>query len=375
MLLIDFFDKTPISSLVPINSMQADKVVFIIDREHLESRGAENIRTAVRELGPVKQFALKPADISDIEDICDKIEKTVLDASDEDEVYIDLTGGSELMGACGYRVCEETRAIPVFADMNKRGMYRVDNGEKIAEIRDIALKDYITAIGGKKTSDSHIMPLAEEEERICEMAELLFERHGEWNSLCDAISKQIPDSGGTIFIPKTLQKNYRYDFDPSTLMNEFERLGFVSRAGDGVYHVPNARYREYLTTYGIWLEMYIYIKAKPYFDEAYLGFIIDWNRYDSVESGDNEIDVLLMKKSIPYFISCKMRRIEAQDIYEIGFVAEHFGGGYAKRFIATNVSLNKKRGPANLRVKMENMDVGLIETRRIKKDGILSVFG
>jgi len=76
-------------------------------------------------------------------------------------------------------------------------------------------------------------------------------------------------------------------------------------------------FRFSMTVSGIWLEVYIYIQAEQCFDEVYMGVDIDWNKRDICESRDNEIDVVVMKNSQPIFISCKMRPIEKETVYEI----------------------------------------------------------
>ena len=40
----------------------------------------------------------------------------------------------------------------------------------------------------------------------------------------------------------------------------------------------------------------IYIKSLSFFEEAHLGYIIDWNNSDAEDTIDNEIDVLVLKK-------------------------------------------------------------------------------
>ena len=54
--------------------------------------------------------------------------------------------------------------------------------------------------------------------------------------------------------------------------------------------------------------MYVYINALNCFDEVHLGYVIDWDNSDQNDTTDNEIDVVAIKNSVPYFISCKMRK-------------------------------------------------------------------
>lgn len=60
-----------------------------------------------------------------------------------------------------------------------------------------------------------------------------------------------------------------------------------------------------------------YIKCQCCFDESHLGYIIDWDSSDEKDTVDNEIDVVVMEKSIPIFMSCKIRKPEATDAFEV----------------------------------------------------------
>ncbi|MBQ3225766.1 MAG: hypothetical protein IJB48_01775, partial [Clostridia bacterium] len=47
----------------------------------------------------------------------------------------------------------------------------------------------------------------------------------------------------------------------------------------------------------------------------------------------NEIDLLVMRKLIPIFISCKNGEVHKEALYELETVAEHYGGKYAKKML------------------------------------------
>ena len=68
-------------------------------------------------------------------------------AAPDESVFIDLTGGTDLMVASGYSVAMETRAVPIHIDLARREVFRVDTLERIGGVTDISLKDYLTAIG------------------------------------------------------------------------------------------------------------------------------------------------------------------------------------------------------------------------------------
>ena len=96
--------------------------------------------------------------------------------------------------------------------------------------------------------------------------------------------------------------------------------------------------------------------------EAELGVVVDWYESDNVDTQDNEIDVVVMRRSIPIFISCKMRKPVSGDLYEVGFVASRLGGSRAKAVLATTYPV-KELGvsPKRMYQRMKKLRVGLIE--------------
>lgn len=126
------------------------------------------------------------------------------------------------------------------------------------------------------------------------------------------------------------------------MMEMFEKNGFIRELSMNAnrisftYSYPEAK--TYLSTYGLWLEMYVFISAKKInrFSDVKLGTMIDWDAYDDVSMAGNEIDVIIMENSIPVFISCKLRRIATPDINELYIQRKRLGGWFSKGVIVTS---------------------------------------
>lgn len=54
--------------------------------------------------------------------------------------------------------------------------------------------------------------------------------------------------------------------------------------------------------------------------------MIDWDVYDGVRIGGNEIDVVLMDDSLPVFISCKLRDADTAALNELLIAKKRLGG-------------------------------------------------
>lgn len=136
---------------------------------------------------------------------------------------------------------------------------------------------------------------------------------------------------------------FGHTYNSDKALGIFINYGYVEKISHGQYKFKNNKAKEYMTIFGVWLEMYIYIKNFSFFEEAYLGYIIDWNNSDADDTIDNEIDVLVLKKSIPIFILCKMRKPDAMDVYEVGYLADRMDGPKAKEIIATTYKVRSVR--------------------------------
>ena len=151
--------------------------------------------------------------------------------------------------------------------------------------------------------------------------------------------------------------------------------GFAKKLSEDRYRFCSEADKEYMTVSGIWLEAYIYIQAKQCFEEVYMGVDIDWNKRDICESRDNEIDVVVMKKSQPIFISCKMRPVEKETVYEIYAMAKRLSGNFGKALIATTSDVRSSKDERNsIYLRMEKMKVGLMESRDFIKQTPSEVF-
>ena len=84
--------------------------------------------------------------------------------------------------------------------------------------------------------------------------------------------------------------------------------------------------------------MYVFISAKRTgeFSDVKLGTMIDWDAYDENDMVGNEIDVILMEKSIPIFVSCKLREISTPDLNELYIEKKRLGGWFSKGVIVTS---------------------------------------
>lgn len=370
---IDFFDKDVVGTLVPIFSLNPDKIYFFTDRREMVGMDIKYMTNAIKRRLPNTFVDFISVDIDDMDDIYGKL--TTIAKKDQDEIaYVDLTGGTELMSICGYRVSEEFGFTPIYLDTKRRRLNNAITGELVAEAVSIDLTDFFNAIGAKQLSPSHDMPKEEEFDRILSMSEILFDDVEAWQVLYQHLSTAAKTAN------QKLQVRVRPNGKLGTnavrrIMREFEAHGFWEAEDDDIYRYGNIRYMHYMTTFGIWLEMYIYIKALDFFDEAALGVVVDWRAADDLDTEDNEIDVLGIKRSVPVLISCKMRKLASGDLYEAGYIAKRLSESGTKSVIATTYPVKEEGSqPKRMYQRMKKLRIGLIETRSFKEKTPAEIF-
>ena len=454
MVQLDFFDKDVVKTLVPIRTMKPDRVCFVTDKRYAADRILRNIIRIIR----AKKIAVECVfvDPYDIRDISTKMTQLIQSIEDP-EIYMDFTGGSELMAACGFGLCNEYGIKAVYADLPREVIIDVKTMQPVREINHIRLEDYMEVIGAKRLSNSHYMPRVGEYYAICEMAETLFRHTDAWLELYQFLSTYAKSNMGAMTVHFAGNHRFHHEEEIAEIISRFTELGFWKRqeftakgetadsagrqaleqagvvipaeqsaalenadaaeispcsgadsvlgddpcsgadnapggnaAKDGsnadggaacstaagvIYRYKNQKYKSYMTTYGIWLELYMYIQAQSCFDEVCLGVVIDWNSGDRLDTEDNEIDVLAMKKSVPTFISCKMRKPVASDVYEVGYLAKRLGGESSRGFVATTWPVTRTAfSPRGIYQRLKKMRVGLIETDSFQKKTAADIF-
>lgn len=370
MILIDFFDADLINTLVPVKTLQPDYVYFLLDVRKEENGVIQPVAETIYGWGQVKKIFYCPVDIYNMQDIQDTLAQIFEDAGEE-QIYMEFSGGSELMIAAGYEACRKRGAIATYVDIPNERLINMQTGEPLMPVKHISLDDYIDAIGAVRLGASHTLPRPVDYEAVCKMAEIIFDRLREWHAIQDYLSKNVSSERwyAPFRVPDSLQYNDK-NVNTAFLMGKFRDNGFVESLGRGKYRFLDATYLQYMINYGIWLEMYVYIKALDYFDEAFMGVLIDWRKDNSDEAQDNEIDVLVMNKSTPIFISCKMKKPVNYDVYEVAYLATRLGGDNAKSIMATTYDISKEDPwGTGIYGRLNKMNVGLLEVDNlVKKD-------
>ncbi|MBE5850302.1 MAG: DUF1887 family protein [Lachnospiraceae bacterium] len=374
MLQIQFLDYNVIDALVPAISLEPQHIIFIYDSKKITKKYTNNIEKALRaHLGGVS-IGFVDADMYKISEIKSRILDVVADFKDE-RICIDITGGSEIMTAVGFALGYKKGYQIIYTNLAKSTIFDVIKEKKVADVKNITINDYLIAIGAKRSKDSHPLPKKSEYYRVCNVAEYLFKHIYAWHALQKFLANRCAKSDSLSFNITTDITFEGKSYKSKDILDIFVQNGFVARTGHNSYKFTSANNRIHMMNFGVWLEMYIYIKGQDFFDEIYLGVTLDWDNVDMDDTRDNEIDVIAFRKSIPVFISCKMKKPDAKDIYEVAYLADRLGGSESKAIIATTYNVSREKdNTAGLYQRFKKMNVGFIEIDSFMTHDPASVF-
>lgn len=370
MIQIQFLDKNVVGALVPVFSMKPERVIFLYDTREVGENLLKEVAEALKNRMPQLEIQYERTNMLSLEAVQGELDN-LLKVFSSKEIQIDITGGSEIMTACGLMAACEHNLTVTYVDFYSKHVMNVLTRERLAEIVHVTLADYLTAIGGKYMSSSHHTPVEKDYGRILSMAKVIFSNEKKWDKFFTHMTHGFSAKG----VMEFAMGGNREDKDCMFILDAFLERGFAQKIGEDRYHFASEADKEYMTVSGIWLEAYIYIQAKQCYEEVYMGVDIDWNKRDICVSRDNEIDVVVMKDSQPIFISCKMRPIEKETVYEIYSMAKRLGGDYGTALIATTADVRSGKEERNsIYLRMAKMKVGLIESRDFIRQAPSDVF-
>lgn len=377
MILIDFLDNNVKDTLIMVKSLKPSKFVLVADKdeEAIRTDGMKAAcKTMARDYGFNMDIDILSVDPRDAFGILEAVKKEVKNANGE--VYINLSCENDLMTACAYNLCTKTPAdegecaVPICVDTKAGVIRNVDTLETICEIKHLKIDDYLVAVGGKELEASRDLPDESEYDAVCMIAEELFKNVYAWNMLCTYIGKHYNHDNMNIRIPSDLESDEGKD-EADVIERQLKVFcdgGILEKKDKDNYRFTSQKHMGWMVVFGVWLEMYIYIRIKPYVDEVRLGLVVDWDAGDGFDTKDNEIDVVAIKDSRPVVISCKMRMPTKEDIYEVGYIADRISGNAGKPAIATTAIINHKESyKPGLFPRFKKMEMGLLETVVLRK--------
>lgn len=337
---IKYFDKDVLKNIMAVLSLRPDKVIFIYDKAITDFGCFYGMKKCFQRHIPSIEMVKYSVNIMNMIEI---YEKTLSVIDQKNENYMDLTGGSELMMIAGFRAGAEKQVRLCYTDMIEGVILDLLDNSCLQKTTRITLEDFIDARGACFIGNSHKEPDPKRYRDILEMSHVLFENLSQWQMtsgyLQTVTARYSPHEmhiSSGLFVR---QKNGREVTANKKIMNAFQKFGFIKNLKITQEHMSfsfsSLADKEYVINYGVWLELFVFISAKQTgaFDDIKLGTMIDWNAYDGNKVSGNEIDVLCSDRSLPIFISCKLRSADTAAINELVIAKKRVGGWFSKGII------------------------------------------
>jgi len=364
--LIEFYDKDILKNIVAPLSLKPQKVVYLYDRGITDMTIFTSLEKCLCRSIPGMVLERYPVDIGSVEKIVQQVHH-VVDYNGVEGCGMELTGGSELMIIAGFRAGLKRGIQLLHTDLLNNCIEDLNTHEVVAEAVRLTLEDFVDAKGARFIGESHAAPMPSRFEAIKEMAMFLFRHLEEWKPTCSFIqtvaSKTQPHDLYIESKTKIRMKNGKTVYPAKKVLKEFQRLGFIRNlimedGGRVQFSFCSLEDKRYCIGYGVWLELYVYIAAYQSggFDDVKLGTMIDWDAYDRMTIAGNEIDVIMMERSLPIFVSCKLRNIDTAAINELLIAKKRLGGWFSKGII---VAFTEEKNAQNSGVHKRSRELGI----------------
>lgn len=354
--LIELYNDDQISNLTVIFSFMPKKVILLYDINCVDTSSMDYLKFACLSKMPNIKFEYKGFDSSNI----DKIIKNFTNIIHKNpRCYFDITGASELGVIGAYLACKKT-FTPIFKlniPLNKLiNIYGCKSLEKKFTLPNLTMDTIFAAHGATISGHNHPAPSPNLFNSILEFCDLVFENPTNWKELCLYLQT------GNARFPQLLKKNYfwapkimptpktKIKFLSAPLLKKAESAGLIYNldlAEDSVsFYFKSDKIKRYLTDFGVWLELYCYIKLIEcnLFHDVRISVKIDWNNTDDNHLVEiiNEIDITFFYKTRPCFLSCKLSEPSSDALQELSIYPSYFGGKNSKSILVVLNSVNKK---------------------------------
>jgi len=286
------------------------RMYLFVSTELMENKGKTGCIISGSHIGKSKTKTIKVVEDS-IEDINCNLMKFSEELSDEDDVIVNLTGGTKIMSIGVYNFFKEMGANIYYLPIGKNICKRMSPSSYLYQLNfRISLKEYLTSYGIKIISD--------DENSILKTNEYT---KGFFRDFLDNKFDMVGKLEGTI------NKNGLIDEEVKLFLKE---INFGAEENEQL-EVDEIKY----LALGGWLEEYTYnlIKEKLQLDENEIGLNIQISHKDS----PNELDVMFVLENTLYVVECKTslsKGMLAKTLYKISALKNNYGLS-AKSYVFT----------------------------------------
>ncbi len=385
---VEFFSDEALENVMCLLQYKPARVVYLGYKVTMVTRKMKSLQNFAKLMSP--ETVLEFIEVQ--RDNLDSCINALSDVADRyPDAYYELTGGGEML-LIAFGFLSATRKLKTLRIDPYTGLeVNMLPGEKPTQHKDklkISVKENIILHGGQLTRQtgsystwSFTSDFKEDIRTIWDIAKKLEHK---WNKYCSVIEDVIKsnpcDETGFYILPKSALG------EAGTLLVKLNTKGMLKDFSQDPkrirFRFKSSSIKHIVTKTGNILELHVYevaSRAPEVFTDQIIGAMIDWNGDKSEEEKQiyvsdyerymhstydtiNEIDVVLMKRSAPIFISCKSGKAGSNALHELETVTRRFGGKYASKALAMALPLESSQsGSSFFRERAKEMHIWVID--------------
>ncbi len=384
---VELFDRNVLENVCTCLSNPPDKVIFLGSGLKEMTAHAKRYEAVFKNRGINVEFIVRSVNRANMEAVVSSLAEIV---EEEQECIIDITGGDDVFLFAVGMILERYKDKNVQVhryNIRSGSILDCDRDGKIMNVSEmpcLSFKENLLLFGGslyepENNENNQWEITADFRKDIDLMWKICAKDPRRWNTYANYLSvfELVADQDGDpleVIVQKSRIKsrcpNIEEDFFVSLrtcgLLTEYSSNKSFIRL-----RYKNLQVKRCLQKAGQALELKIYVltseleeDGKPFYNDVVTGVDIVWAGTEAEEvTGDNvhnEIDVVMMRKMIPVFVSCKNGYFDSEELFKLSSVAEKFGGKYANKLIVTS------NDDCSDIIKKRAEDLGIIIVGRIR---------
>ena len=378
---VEFFSEEALENVMVVLKYKPDRVVYIGHKSNMITKKVNSLREFVKRTSPDTELKFIEVSRENLDQIIDVLTDLVERYRD---AKFELTGGSELIliafGFVSARMPVDTLRIDPYTgteiDLSGSEPVRIKSHIEMSVADNMVLHGgSLTNLTGSYSTWRFTDDFREDIRAIWKIAKMLRNKWNKYVSTIEEVMKAHPaDELGYYVIPKQNLGEAVELFHRLREVGVIRELHIAKRTISFVF--KNDMIRHVVTKTGNILELHVYdvaTRGNSKFTDAIIGAMIDWNgsQKNMVPAGDNysvnvdtmnEIDVILMRDTIPTFISCKSGKAGSIALHELQTVTSRFGGKYANKVLVMATPCeNNANGISFFKQRAKDMHIWVID--------------
>ncbi len=366
--LIEILDYEQTENIISPLVFDFEKIVYLYDLNHDE---------------PVKRRTLKhlleQKNVRNVEFIkVNQSDEMIFDqlTNQYQDCVFNLSNGSRTLLVKMSRYCERTHQKCYTLNFQRKSFCNLNGCEQLEKqfkVPHLKIENIIELSAGEILKTAHALPdLTEELKSDMKTVIRIMNRYSSaWTRLLGVFAKEIKEDDGS---EEGFWMAWPNEREQKKLLDELCSEGIIRLFDyDSKVRVvfKNRTLEKLFTDSGAWLEYQSYLECidSGTFDDVRISTVVDWNK-ESDDKNDPtcEIDLIVIKNCIPVFVSCKMNKCSALDLYEIKLLSQKLGGSLGKAAVISKAYALKENEPLYLKAK--ELGILLIGEKEIEEGKI-----